>query len=303
MKKFLPIVLAGFLFGLIGISVKLINNEINPFTLNFFRFLTAFIILLILSPLIDSGSLKLNKKNVKPSMIIGLMFAVTTTLFVYSLSKTTISNAVLLQSVQPFFIMFIAYFSLKEKITKTKIVTLLIALIGIYIINPLTTGNLVGNIAALISGLSFSVLTAYMRYEDKKLHHTSTLWYMFFAALFMLPFPILFGIGELTNNIYYILMLGGLGTGLAYFFYNMSLEKIEAEVASLFTMILLPLSSIILGVLIIKEQLFINTIIGGSILLVSGIYLEIHIKKVRKTKNQAVLKNNKFSFDVDSNKE
>jgi len=88
MKKFLPIVLAGFLFGLIGISVKLINNEINPFTLNFFRFLTAFIILLILSPLIDSGSLKLNKKNVKPSMIIGLMFAVTTTLFVYSLSKT-----------------------------------------------------------------------------------------------------------------------------------------------------------------------------------------------------------------------
>src|SRR3989344_971053 len=285
MKKFLSIILAGFLFGFIGISVKLVNNEINPFTLNFFRFFVAFLILLILSPLIDSSSLKLKKKNIKSSIIIGLMFAVTTTLFVYSVSKTTISNAVLLQAIQPFFIMFIAYFSLKEKITKTKIITLLIALIGVYVINPLTTGNLTGNIAALISGISFAVLTTYMRYEDKMLHHTSTLWYMFFAALFMLPFPILFGIGELGGNLYYILMLGGLGTGFAYFFYNLSLERIEAEAASLFTMILLPLSSIILGVIIIKEPLLMNTIIGGLILLVSGVYLEIHRKKVRRMKN------------------
>jgi len=285
MKKFLSIILAGFLFGFIGISVKLVNNEINPFTLNFFRFFVAFLILLILSPLIDSSSLRLNRKNLRPSIIIGLMFAVTTTLFVYSVSKTTISNAVLLQAIQPFFIMFIAYFSLRERITRTKIITLLIALIGVYIINPLTTGNLTGNIMALVSGISFAVLTTYMRYEDKVLHHTSTLWYMFFAALFMLPFPILFGIGELSKNIYYILMLGGLGTGFAYFFYNLSLERIEAEAASLFTMILLPLSSIILGVIIIKEPLLMNTIIGGLILLVSGVYLEIHSKKVRRMKN------------------
>src|SRR3989338_5691797 len=155
MRRFIPIIMAGFLFGFIGISVKLVNNEINPFTLNFFRFFVAFLILLILSPLIDSSSLRLNRKNLRPSIIIGLMFAVTTTLFIYSVSKTTISNAVLLQAIQPFFIMFLAYFSLKEKITRTKIITLLIALIGVYIINPLTTGNMTGNIAALISGVSF----------------------------------------------------------------------------------------------------------------------------------------------------
>jgi len=285
MKKFLPIIIAGLLFGFIGISVKLINNEINPFALNFFRFLAAFLVLLMLSPLIDSDSLKINKKNLGSSIITGLLFAVTTSLFVFSVSKTTISNAVLLQSIQPFFIMFIAYFSLSERITKTKIITLVIALIGIYVINPITTGNLTGNITALASGLAFAVLTVYMRYEDKKLHHTSTLWYMFFAAVFMIPFPILFGVGELAKNILYILMLGGLGTGLAYFLYNLSLERIEAEMASLFTMILLPLSSIILGILIIKEKLLLNTVIGGLILLISAIYLEIHSKKVRRTKN------------------
>src|SRR3989344_1391331 len=285
MRRFIPIILAGFLFGFIGISVKLVNNEINPFTLNFFRFLAAFLILLILSPLIDSCSLRLNRRNLKSSVITGLLFAVTTSLFVFSVSKTTISNAVLLQSIQPFFIMFMAYFSLSEKITRAKVITLVIALVGVYIINPITTGNLAGNLIALLSGLSFAVLTVYMRYEDKKLHHTSTLWYMFFAALFMIPFPILFGVGELSNNLYYILMLGGLGTGLAYFFYNISLERIEAEVASLFTMILLPLSSIILGVLVIKERLLLNTVIGGLILLASGIYLEIHSRNVRRIKD------------------
>ena len=281
MKKFAYIILAGLLWGVIGISVKLINNEISPFTLNFFRFLTAFVILLILSPIIDKSSLKLKNKNIKSYAIIGFLFAITTTFFIFAISRTTISDSVLLQSVQPFFLMFIAYFYLKEKITLTKVITLIIGLIGIYIINPLTTGDLIGNISALISGFFFALLTTYMRYEDKKLHHTSTLWYMFFAALFMLPFPFIFGLGELINNIPYILMLGGLGTGLGYFFYNLALEKMEADIAGLFGMILLPLSSIIFGIIVIKEALPLTVIIGGAILIGSGIYLELHSKKIR----------------------
>lgn len=281
MKKFVYILLAGFLWGFIGISVKLVNHEITPFTLNFFRFLTAFIILVILSPIIDKNSLKLKKKDVKPYAIIGLLFAITTTLFVFALSRTTISNSVLLQSIQPFFLMFVAYFYLKERITLTKIITLIVALFGIYIINPLTTGDLMGNISALISGFFFALLTTYMRYEDKKLHHTSTLWYMFFATLFMLPFPFIFGLGELIKNLPYILMLGGLGTGLGYFFYNLALEKMEADIAGLFSTILLPLSSIIFGIIVIKELLPLMTVIGGIILIGSGIYLELHSKKIR----------------------
>jgi drug/metabolite transporter (DMT)-like permease len=281
MKKFVYILLAGFLWGFIGISVKLIHNEITPFTLNFFRFLTAFIILLILSPILDKNSLKLKKRDIKPYAIIGLLFAITTTLFVFALSRTTISDSVLLQSIQPFFLMIISYFYLKERITLTKIITLIVALFGIYIISPLTTGDLIGNISALISGFFFALLTTYMRYEDKKLHHTSTLWYMLFAALFMLPFPFIFGLGELIKNIPYILMLGGLGTGLGYFFYNLALEKMEADIAGLFGMILLPLFSIIFGIIVIKEALPLMTLVGGVILIVSGIYLELHSKKIR----------------------
>src|SRR3989344_3317774 len=281
MKKFLPIVLAGFLFGFIGISVKLIDNEINPFSLNFFRFLTAFIILLILFPLLGKEKIGLKKENFKPYVIIGFLFALTSSLFVYAVSRTTISDTVLLQSVQPFFLMFIAYFWLKEKITITKIVTLVVGLIGIYIINPLHSGDLIGNMASLISGALFAFLTAYMRYEDKKMHHTSTLWYMLFATILMIPFPFIFGIGMLAKNILYVLMLGGLGTAIAYLFYNLALEKMEAEVAALFAMILLPLSSIALGIIIIGEIPSLKVIIGGIILLGSGVYLELHSKKVR----------------------
>ena len=281
MKRITYIIIAGFLWGFIGISVKLINNEINPFTLNFFRFLTAFIVLAVLSPVIDKDCFKLTKRSIKPYAITGLLFAITTSLFVFALSRTTISNTVLLQAVQPFFLIFIAYLWLKEKITVTKIITLMVALIGIYIIHPISTGDLIGNISALISGAFFALLTVYMRHTDKKLHHTSTLWYMFFAALFMIPFPFIFGIGEIFKNIWYILMLGGLGTGLAYFFYNLALEKMEADRAGLFAMILLPLSSITFGIIVIKETLPLMTIIGGSILIGSGIYLELHSKKIR----------------------
>jgi len=223
----------------------------------------------------------MNRKDVRSYVIIGFLFALTSSLFVYAISRTTISDTVLLQSVQPFFLMFIAYFWLREKITVIKVITLIAGLVGIYIINPLTTGDLIGNISALISGLLFAVLTAYMRYEDKKMHHTSTLWYMFFAALFMIPFPFIFGAGLLLKNIFYILMLGGLGTGIAYLFYNLALEKMEAEIAALFAMILLPLSSIILGVIFIREIPSLAVIVGGLILIGSGVYLELHSKKVR----------------------
>ena len=281
MKKFTYMILAGILWGFIGISVKLIDHEINPFSLNFFRFLTAFIILLILSPMLGKEKTGLKRENFKPYIIIGFLFALTSSLFVFAVSRTTISDTVLLQSVQPFFLMFIAYFWLKEKITATKIVTLIIGLVGIYIINPLHSGDFIGNMASLISGALFAVLTAYMRYEDKKMHHTSTLWYMLFATIFMIPFPFIFGIGMLAKNILYVLMLGGLGTGIAYLFYNLALEKMEAEVAALFAMILLPLSSIVLGIIIIGEIPSLKVIIGGIILLGSGVYLELHSKKVR----------------------
>ena len=76
-------------------------------------------------------------------------------------------------------------------------------------------------------------------------------------------------------------MLGGLGTGIAYLFYNLALEKMEAEIAALFAMILLPLSSIILGVIFIREIPSLAVIVGGLILIGSGVYLELHSKKVR----------------------
>ena len=53
--------------------------------------------------------LGLKNKNIKSYAIIGFLFAITTTLFIFALSRTTISNSVLLQSVQPFLLMFIAY--------------------------------------------------------------------------------------------------------------------------------------------------------------------------------------------------
>jgi len=280
MKKIIYILLAGFLWGFIGVSVKLIHGEINPFSLNFFRFLAAFLFLLIISPFIGKNELKISKKDIKSHAIIGLLFALTTTTFVYAVSRTTIANTVLLQSLQAFFVMIIAYFMLKEKITSAKLITLIFALVGIYIINPLGTGDLIGNIIAIISGFLFALLTAYMRFTDKKFRHSHTVWFMFFAALFMLPFPFIFGVGLLMKNLIYVLIIAVLGTALPYLFYNWFIEKSEADIAGLFSVIMLPLASIIFGILIIGEFITLTTLVGGVILISSIVYLEIHRKKI-----------------------
>jgi drug/metabolite transporter (DMT)-like permease len=135
----------------------------------------------------------------------------------------------------------------------------------------------------------YGLLIVAMRKEDKSHGIGDVIWFLLFASVVMLPFPAIYGFGNISQVWIYVILLGLVSTGLAYAFYNLALEKIEAEMGSIIATIITPLVSILLAVLIIGEQLSVKTIIGGALLIISGLYLEVsnrRLKKKRKSRKK-----------------
>ena len=206
--------------------------------------------------------------------------AIVITLFTLANIFAPIQNVFLLSGFAPFFTLILAYFLLKEKITKTKIITLFIAIFGLLLINPFHVDTYsLGNSLSLLTAFITAVLISLMRKSDKKHSIGSVFWFFFFALIILLPLPFIFGFGNISNKtLVYLLLLGIIGTAFQFLFQNLALEKLEAEIVSIINMISSPFMAISLAFFIINETLNIRTIFGGLILIIAGIYLETHLK-------------------------
>ena len=282
-KPYIYIILTGILTGAIGIFVKLIGSEIHFMTLVFYRMILGFLFVLAVVPFIDKNAFKVKRKDLKNYFIVGILFASTLSLFVVANLFAPVQNVVLITNFSPFLVLILAYFFLKEKITRTKIITLIIGVVGIIIINPFKIGeNTLGNYLALTQMVFYSFLVVRMRKEGKEHSIGAIIWFFLFATLLLLPFPFIFGWGNLSEVIWLVLGLGIFSTGFAYLFHNLALEKIGAEISSIFIMLTMPLSGILLAFFILGEELNLRIIIGGIILIAAGVYLQAHNKKVKR---------------------
>ncbi len=276
-------ILASICIGTIGTLVKLIGQDVHFMTLNFYRFFIGFLFILAVVPFIDKNTFKINKKDFKDYFFVGFLFALGSLLFIAANVFAPVQNAVLISSFFPFFVFIFAYFILKEKITYTKIIALLIAVIGLAIINPFRLGEYaLGNTLALFTAVVAALMTTEMRKIDMTHSIGVVFWMFLFATLLLLPMPFIFGFGDLSNVFLYVLLLGLIPGGIAYLFYNLALEKIEAEVGSIMQITVAPTVAIVLAIVIIGEPISIRIILGGFSLIVAGIYLETHNLQLKK---------------------
>lgn len=274
MKGYIYILLAGVSFGLVGPLVKLIDGSIPAITLCFFRSLIGLVFILALLPFIDRNTFRVKRTDLKAYIIIGILMAVNFSLFVTANYLAPVSNVVLLFFTFPFWLAIISYFFLRERVTKYMIICLLIAFAGIFAVNPFQGIFNLGNIFALINGLNYAVIVAYMRYIDKRHHIGVVFWFLLSATIFLSPAPFIYGLGTFSWNYIWVLVMGIISTGLAYLFLNYGLEKIQAEASSLIIMTTEPVVAIVLSIIIIGEILSLNVLAGGILIIAAGMILE-----------------------------
>ncbi|MFH1088742.1 MAG: DMT family transporter [Patescibacteria group bacterium] len=280
MRNYYYVILAAISVGTIGLFVKLVGDSLPPMVLNFYRIFFGLITLAIICPIIDKNTFKLKKKDVLMYLLIGFLVALSMSLTNIAYLNSPVQNVTLIMSITPFFVLLFAYYLLKEKITKAKLITLFIAIVGLVVLNPFQAEGTLGNFLALaVAGLD-GIMVVLLRKEDKTHSIGDAFWFLFFALLFLIPFPIAQGFYTPSLT---IILLGVITAGLQFLFLNLALEKVEAEISSIMGIIITPFIAITLAYFFLDEALTFQIILGGAILIFAGIYMETHsLRKKRK---------------------
>ncbi|MBI1970047.1 DMT family transporter [Candidatus Woesearchaeota archaeon] len=280
-KGQVAVFIAGFCFSLIGIFIKKIGTDIPIMSLTFVRVFIGLLFLAVTVPFLDKTIFHPNRKDLKDYAIIGFLMAVNFVLINAAFLYAPVSNVNLINTMYVVFTFLFSYIFLKEAFTRKMIMAAALGFIGLSFIHPFQNEYMLGNMLSLSNAIVFGLILVYLRREEK--HHSLavTFWFMLFTAIFLLPFPFLYGLGSWQAHIPALLGLGILSTGLSYLLLDYGLEFITADLASLIIMLTTPLLAIFFAVWLLGETLHFSMVIGGVMLLIAGLILEFHVKSAR----------------------
>lgn len=199
-------------------------------------------------------------------------YTLVVTLFVISNKLTTAGNAILLQYTAPVYVALFGYMFLGEKSTFIDWITILILLGGLtlFFLDDLSFDGYLGNVIAILSGMSFAALTITLRKQKDNNPSDSILLGNILTLIIGLPVIISETSFDL-HSIILILVLGIIQLGVPYIFYTTAIKHVTALDAIIFPVIE-PILNPILVFFILGEALGPWAFLGGSLVLGSVVF-------------------------------
>lgn len=273
--------LAASIWGGMYVVSKYVLDFIPPLTLVWLRFIIAFVVLY--------GSLKLAEKKQKKKVtirkkdwllfawigFIGYFISITCQFIGTKLSDAHTGS--LVTSATPAFMVIFAALILKEKLTARRLLSTIIATIGVIIVIgwDIEIGSyFIGTIILVGAAITWALLSIYVKIASIQFSSlVITTYAIFFSLFFITPFMIweLQAASIGTVNTYVILgvlYLGIVSTAGAFFLWNKGLELLDASIGSLF-FFFQPIVGSLLGWLLLNETLNSNFFIGGILIICS----------------------------------
>ncbi|HDR4906842.1 TPA: DMT family transporter [Bacillus cereus] len=282
--------LAASIWGGMYVVSKYVLDFIPPLTLVWLRFIIAFVVLY--------GILKLAEKKQKKKVtirkkdcllfawigFIGYFISITCQFIGTKLSDAHTGS--LVTSATPAFMVIFAALILKEKLTARRLLSTIIATIGVIIVIgwDIEIGSyFIGTIILVGAAITWALLSIYVKTASARFSSlVITTYAIFFSLFFITPFMIwelqTSSIGTVnTYVILGVLYLGIVSTAGAFFLWNKGLELMDASIGSLF-FFFQPIVGSLLGWLLLNETLNSNFFIGG-ILIICSVFITTFEKK------------------------
>jgi drug/metabolite transporter (DMT)-like permease len=116
-----------------------------------------------------------------PQVAAALAYSATVFLYVGANKTTTAANAILLQFTSPVYVALLGAWILKEKAKAFDwiIIAMVFAGMTLFFLDKLSPEGMLGNILAILSGVSFALFTIFMRKQKKALPSSPSLWAIF----------------------------------------------------------------------------------------------------------------------------
>lgn len=174
-------------------------------------------------------------KFTKGNIIAALCLSVTTILFVFANKLTTAAAAILLQFSAPVFIILIEllFYKKKPKLSETLAVSVTLLGMLLFFIDKLEPGHMLGNILAVISGVSYAGVFIFNKREDTDPKQASLLGF-YINIVLGLPFVFSQVTADVTAWIS-VVILGVVQVGFAYLFFSKGIKHTSSLLACLIT--------------------------------------------------------------------
>jgi len=279
----IPVVLfAGLLWSFGPLVVRYMDNpQLVPWQYIFGRGLTIFILLNLYLFFEEGKNFYKNYYKIGLSGVIGgsgLGIAMIT--FIYSITNTSAAVTLLCLAAMPFFTALLAFLFLREKISLSVWISILIASVGIIIMALGNTGekSLTGFVFGLTSSLGFSVFSVTLRWRKETPKFTtvafSGLFCFVFASVIILSNDLKFFSTSYNGALF---SLHGTLVCFGLILYSIGSKAIPAA-----ELTLLSLTEVVGGIFWVWVPIFginevpsTNTIIGGFFLFVSLFYYSL----------------------------
>lgn len=266
------------------IAAKYSINEFPPFTLTFLRFFIAFLLIFLLMIRFEKHW-KIKWKDVPNFLFLGMvgMFGYHI-LFFMALKHTTVINSSLIGAAfNPLTTTLLAVWFLKDKITLKKVLAFLLCFIGVII--TITEGNLLliiksginlGDLLMFFAVLCWAVYTVFSKKVSIKFPPLVITTYSFlFCTILLIPFvlmerPWIFIYKTTSRGWLAVLYMAIFPSVIGFLIQQIAVRKIGPRRTSMF-IFLIPVFSIFLSVLILKEVLH-PIKIFSSLLIIIGVY-------------------------------
>jgi drug/metabolite transporter (DMT)-like permease len=224
----------------------------------------------ILAALIMWAYVKKPKFTWSSIQIMGAVaYALTVILFVIANKLTTAANAILLQYTGPIYVALFSFWFLKEKITTIDWITILTVIGGmaLFFMEKLSHDGLLGNIIAILAGISFAWLALCLRKQKDESPLESLILGNILTGIIGLPFIIDSGIPSQQSMIA-LIVLGVFQLGLPYILYSKAIKHVSALDAVLIP-VLEPILNPIWVFLLLGESIGTWPMIGGAIIIIA----------------------------------
>jgi len=203
-------------------------------------------------------------------------------LFVVATKLTTAANAILLQYTAPVYVAIFSGIFLSERIKKLDWFVIFMVMSGMYLffLDELSTGNLLGNLLAILGGLFFAFYIIFMRKQKSGFPLGSTLLGNIIAAFCTIPF--MFGPAPNASGWVGLILLGVIQLGLSHVLYSVAIRKVSALKSIMIPMVE-PILNPVWVFLLLGERPGFWAMVGGIIVVAAVAWHSVIIQTSRRS--------------------
>ncbi len=292
---------AGILWGCVGVFLrKLTAFGMDNCTILFARMVIGVILMLAGILIVDKSLLKIRPRDIG-IIVMGAIIGNLGLSYFYNeaMNRLTLSFAAVILCTFPIFVMFFAAIMFKEKITKRKIVCMLLAIAGCVLVSGLLEDaagvkwSAAGVMIGILSSFCYSLYSIFSKLIMQRGYSaiTITFYFMLIIAIVLIPFANWKIIGDFVSqspagNTLFLVAHSAFTAVLPYVIYTMAFIYMDAGKAAILAS-LEPVAATVFGAIFFTEYPTILSICG-MLLTITALSVLCLPEKNSKSKEKSI---------------